>query len=417
MATSRIMKKTTITTSLLAMLAVMSACSSSGISLLPSDVRATLAADAASESRKITVDEVLARARNESEPEGGKTVLAKTNKRFSSFFKRKKKKGASPALAAADITTAGLSDTSDPIAAFLGSPEAEPDSVIAKTSPVDTIETAAVSAHTKRVNNAHVARAHHKNTAADGGLTNASIAQGWVETGPEDLEGLPVDGFANEDNADRAPWQAHRSDDADVLFSDYLERTEVQVGNDDEYNRTLQRAQHSATYEQDPKEVFEMASRIAGRAQPNHAAQATQTLSPNELVVRSKALAARNTKRTPKAANSNNELLARARALVTGGIDQRSAPVPTTTILRFEEGQHALTNSGEKALQQFIKAHADRKISVEAGLSGNGNAFEKLATAQARLSQLTKMAPTLERAERTIKPELEADTLRLSITQ
>jgi len=91
MATTRIAKRTVATSALIIMLGVMSACSSSGLSFVPSSLRATIAAEDAKEGRnKISVDDILTSAREE-DTRKNQTVLAKTRGKFASIFKRKKK--------------------------------------------------------------------------------------------------------------------------------------------------------------------------------------------------------------------------------------------------------------------------------------------------------------------------------------
>ena len=262
MATTRNTKRTATTVSLLIMLGVMSACSSSGLSLVPASLRASITAEDAKErNSKVSVDDILTSARKADEDDGGQTIVAKTRSKLTSLFKRKKQ-NPSPVFQPVETASLGFKTDKDAITAFLEQQTSEPNTVFAKTSNIDTISTASVSTvkksntqiepsasrfakqaevirkqfdqaseqpvrktSNKKRNNLRIASNNQR--AGDGGLTNAEIAKGWVETGPEDLAGLPIDGFSDDFDDNGAETEAILRGDAsaDIRFSQYLNKT------------------------------------------------------------------------------------------------------------------------------------------------------------------------------------------------
>ena len=363
MATTRNTKRTATTVSLLIMLGVMSACSSSGLSLVPASLRASLAAEDA-KGKNVSVDDILTSAREEDNDKGGQSIVAKTRGKFASIFKKNKKDTASAVFQPVATVSHGLKTDEDAIASFLEQQTSVPNTVLAKTSEIDTITTASVS--TVKKSSEHIAPsasqfakqadairkqfdqasdqparktktrsnlriASNNQRAGDGGLTNAEIAKDWVETGPDDLVGLPVDGF--DDEIDETETILRGEASADVRFSQYLNKTKSRISNERDYERQLQAAARQATYEQDASTVFKAAQRIAKQSPQPTVTQAginTPTIDPSEVLARSKALSARNKVKSAKTTTkqaSNKELLERARALVS-----RSKPAtPTTT--------------------------------------------------------------------------------------
>ena len=450
MATTRNTKRTATTVSLLIMLGVMSACSSSGLSFVPANLRASIAAEDAKEN-KVSVDDILTSAREEGDDKGGNTILAKTKGKFASIFKRKKKNTPSAVFQPVATASHALKTDEDAIAAFLEGQTAEPNTVLAKTSKIDTISTASVSTvkksseqidpndlrfakraeairkqfdqangkpvrkvKTKKRNNLRISSNNARtgiSRAGDGGLTNAEIAKSWVETGPDDLEGLPIDGFDDEYGAEtEAILRGDAS--ADVRFSEYLNKTKSRISNERDYERQLQAASREATYEQDATSVFKAAQRIAKQSpQP---AVTQPRIDPAEVLIRSKALNAKNkanaTQKTSASA-SNNALLERARALV-----KRTRPkTPTTTTMVLASGVTELSAAQKDQFSQFLAAHEGKPLRIEAGLGNEGTTFENLATAQARLKSIGNYSPAIRAAEQKIKPELQPNTIRLSV--
>ncbi|MEP1441506.1 MAG: hypothetical protein ABJK39_00695 [Hyphomicrobiales bacterium] len=446
MATTRNTKRTATTVSLLIMLGVMSACSSSGLSFVPANLRASVAAEDAKDN-KVSVDDILTSAREQDDDQGGKTVLAKTRGKFASIFKRKKKNTHSPVFQPVETTSHALKTDEDAIASFLEGQTAKPNTVLAKTSNIDTINTASVSTvkksservdaadsrfakraeairnqfdqtsdtparktKTKKRNNLRITSNNAR--AGDGGRTNAEIAKGWVETGPDDLEGLPIDGFDNDNGAEtEAILRGDTS--ANARFSEYLNKTKSRISNERDYERQLQEASREATYEQDATSVFKAAQRIA-KQNPQPPVASQPKVDPVEILARSKALNARNKANAAQATTtntSNNALLERARALVT-----RTQPaVPSTTTLVMASGSTNLTAAQQDQFAQFMAAHEGKPLKIEAGLGKEGSTFEKLATAQARLKSLGNYSPAIRAAEQQIKPELQPNTIRLSV--
>ena len=90
MATTRNTKRTATTVSLLIMLGVMSACTSSGLSLVPASLRASIITEDAKD-KKVSVNDILTSAREDDEDQGGQSIVAKTRGKFASIFKKKKK--------------------------------------------------------------------------------------------------------------------------------------------------------------------------------------------------------------------------------------------------------------------------------------------------------------------------------------
>ena len=449
MATTRNTKRTATTVSLLIMLGVMSACSSSGLSLVPASLRASIITEDAKD-KKVSVNDILTSAREDDEDKGGQSIVAKTRGKFASIFKKKKNDTASAVFQPVATASLGLKTDDDAIASFLEQQTGVPNTVLAKTSQIDTISTASVSTVKKSSTQvdpstshfakradairkqfdqaseqpAHKARAKTRNNlriasnnqrAGDGGLTNADIAKGWVETGPDDLVGLPVDGFID-DSADTEAF-LHDNASADVRFSQYLNKTKSRISNERDYERQLQEASRQATYEQDASTVFKAAQRIA-KQNPQPGATRTRTntaaIDPSEILARSKALSERNKVQSANATTknaSNNALLERARALVS-----RSKPAtPTTTTLVLASGATRLSAAQRDQLSQFMAAHEGKPLIIEAGLGNEGNTFEKLAKAQARLKSLANQSPAIRAAEQKIKPELQPNTIRLSV--
>ncbi|MEP3231551.1 MAG: hypothetical protein ABJO30_01840 [Hyphomicrobiales bacterium] len=452
MATTRNTKRTATTVALLIMLGVMSACSSSGLSLVPASLRASITAEDAKD-KKVSVNDILTSAREEEEDNGGQTIVAKTRGKFASIFKRKKK-NPSPVFQPVETASLNLKTDKDAIAAFLEEQTAEPNTVLAKTSSVDTISTASVSTvkkskaqtdpsasrfakqadairekfdnaseqpvrktKTKTRNNLRVTSNNQR--AGDGGLTNAEIAKGWVETGPDDLAGLPIDGFDDDFGNNGAETEAVLRGDAsaDVRFSQYLNKTRSRISNERDYERQLQEASREATYEQDASTVFKAAQRIAKQNPQSVATQPridTPKIDPSEVLARSKALNARNKANSTRATTekaSNNALLERARALVS-----RTQPAtPTTTTLVLASGATNLSASQRDQFSQFLAAHKGKPLKIEAGLGNEGNTFERLAKAQARLKSLANQSPAIRAADQQIKPELQPNTIRLSV--
>ena len=451
MATTRNTKRTATTVSLLIMLGVMSACSSSGLSLVPASLRTSIAAEDAKDN-KVSVDDILTSAREEDTDKGGQSIVAKTRGKFASIFKKKKKP--SPVFQPVETAALGLKTDEDAIAAFLEEQTAEPNTVLAKTSSVDTISTAAVSTVKKsseQINtndlrfakraeairkqfdqeNGKPARKVKPKTrnnlritsndqrAGDGGLTNAEIAKGWVETGPDDLAGLPIDGFGDDFDDSGAETEAVLRGDAsaDVRFSQYLNKTRSHITNERDYERQLQEASREATYEQDASTVFKAAQRIAKQNPQPIATQPrsdTPKIDPSEVLARSKALSARNKANSTRATTgeaSNNALLERARALVS-----RTKPAtPTTTTLVLASGATNLSAAQRDQFSQFLAAHEGKPLKIEAGLGNEGNTFERLAKAQARLKSLANQSPAMRAADQQIKPEFQPNTIRLSV--
>lgn len=434
------------------MLGVMSACSSSGLSLVPASLRASITAEDAKD-KKVSVDDILVSARQEDDNKGGSTILAKTKGKFASIFKRKKKNNPSAVFQPVETASRGLKTNDDAIAAFLEQQTSEPNTVLAKTSQIDTINTASVSTvkksservdpndsrfakraeairkqfdqasetpghktKAKRSNNLRIASNNTRvgnARAGDGGRTNAEIAKGWVETGPDDLAGLPIDGFDNDHGAEtEAILRGDAS--ADVRFSEYLNKTKSRISNESDYERQLQAASREATYEQDATSVFKAAQRIAKQSpQPTttHPRIDTAKIDPTEVLIRSKALSAQNKANQSTKKASNNALLQRARALVT-----RTKPAtPTTTTLVLAASATDLSAAQKDQFSQFMAANQGKPLIVEAGLGNEGNTFEKLAKAQARLKSLGNYSPAVRAAEQQIKPELQPNTIRLSV--
>lgn len=438
MAKPKMIQKALICGSFVVMLGVVSACSSSsGLSFIPNDLRATLEQDAAKKKGDVSVDDVLASARKAGAPESGETVIGKTRNRLTSLFKRGRKKS-SPVFSPVESKIANLEQEHDAIADFLGSNDERIDSVVAKTTEVDTTTTASVSAHSKSKRTDTLkkeaflrkAEALRQNThridgkqsktvssrkitrrtprlAGDGRPTNAAIAQNWVETGPADLEGLPVAGFDDNTGTDG------KDASADLLFSSYLERTQNTITNEKDYNRDLERAARSATYEQDATEVFERArslSAVQTSAPTREAeAEAEPKASPNELLAQSRALIARSRAARPE--TDNNDLLVKAHSM----LKKSAANAPKQAILTFNPQDTTLTKNHQGRIKKFIHHHKGRKITIEAGLGSEGSAFDKLARAQTRLGAITHTNPALTSAERVIKPDLPANTIRIGI--
>ena len=96
----------------IAIACALSGCGPTTASLVPSDVRATLAADARANAPKLTAEDILAKALGKEQ--GGETIVAKTN-----------------------TATSSSPDNEDA------------QTIIAKTSTVDTLTTAGVSTHSK----------------------------------------------------------------------------------------------------------------------------------------------------------------------------------------------------------------------------------------------------------------------------
>ena len=447
MATTRNTKRTATTVSLLIMLGVMSACSSSGLSLVPANLRASLAAEDA-KGKNVSVDDILTSAREKDNDKGGQSIVAKTRGKFASIFKKNKKGTASAVFQPVATASHGLKTDEDEIAAFLEQQTGVPDTVLAKTSKFDTISTASVSTvqkssehiepstsqfakqadairkqfdqasgqparKTRKRNNLRITSNNQR--AGDGGLTNAEIAKDWVETGPEDLIGLPVDGF--DDDIDETEVILRGDASADVRFSQYLNKTKSRISNERDYERQLQEASRQATYEQDATTVFKAAQRIAKQS-PQPAASQTRTntpaIDPSEVLARSKALSARNKVKSAKTTTkhvSNTALLERARALVSRS--QPATPTTTTLVLAADETQ--LSAAQRDQFSQFLAAHEGKPLIIEAGLGNEGNTFEKLAKAQARLKSLANQSPAIRAAEQKIKPELQPNTIRLSV--
>ena len=453
MATTRNTKRTATTVSLLIMLGVMSACSSSGLSLVPASLRTSIAAEDAKDN-KVSVDDILTSAREEDTDKGGQSIVAKTRGKFASIFKKNKKDTPSAVFQPVATASHGLKTDEDAIASFLEQQTAVPNTVLAKTSKIDTITSASVSTvkksstqidpsasqfakqanairkqfnqaseqpvrktRTKTRNNLRIA----SNTAraGDGGLTNAEIAKGWVETGPDDLAGLPVDGFGDgfdDDNGAETEAILRGDSSADVRFSQYLNKTKSRISNERDYERQLQEASRQATYEQDASSVFKAAQRIAKQSSQPAVTQTrinTPTIDPSEVLARSKALSERNKVQNAKTTKraSNNALLERARALVS-----RTKPqTPTTTTLVLASGATQLSAAQKDQFSQFIAAHEGKPLIIEAGLGNEGSTFEKLAKAQARLKSLANQSPAIRAAEQQIKPELQPNTIRLSV--
>ena len=447
MATTRNTKRTATTVSLLIMLGVMSACTSSGLSLVPASLRASLVAEDA-KNKNVSVDDILTSAREEGDDKGGQSIVAKTRGKFASIFKKNKTGTASAVFQPVETASHGLNTDEDAIALFLEEQTSKPNTVLAKTSNIDTMTTASVSTvkksneaidgdasrfakraeairkqfdqaseqparKTKTRNNLRIASNNQR--AGDGGLTNAEIAKDWVETGPDDLAGLPVDGF--DDDIDETEAILRGDAPADVRFSQYLNKTKSRITNERDYERQLQEASRQATYEQDASTVFKAAQRIA-KQNPQLAASQTRTntpaIDPAEVLARSKALSARNKGKSAKTTTkkaSNNALLERARALVS-----RSKPAtPTTTTLVLASNATQLSAAQRDQFSQFMAAHEGKPLLIEAGLGNEGNTFEKLAKAQARLKLLTNQSPAIRAAEQQIKPELQPNTIRLSV--
>ena len=447
MATTRNTKRTATTVSLLIMLGVMSACSSSGLSLVPANLRASLAAEDA-KGKNVSVDDILTSAREEDNDKGGQSIVAKTRGKFASIFKKNKKDTASAVFQPVATTSHGLKADEDAIASFLEQQASVPNTVLTKTSEIDTITTSSVS--TVKKSSEHIAPsasqfakqadairkqfdqasdqparktktrsnlriASNNQRAGDGGLTNAEIAKDWVETGPDDLVGLPVDGFDDDIDETEAILRGEAS--ADVRFSQYLNKTKSRISNERDYERQLQAAARQATYEQDASTVFKAAQRIAKQSPQPTVTQAginTPTIDPSEVLARSKALSARNKVKSAKTTTkqaSNKALLERARALVS-----RSKPAtPTTTTLVLAADETQLSAAQRDQFSQFMAAHEGKPLIVEAGLGNEGNTFEKLAKAQARLKSLANQSPAIRAAEQKIKPELQPNTIRLSV--
>jgi len=403
----------------------MSACTSSGLSLVPASLRASIITEDAKD-KKVSVNDILTSAREDDEDQGGQSIVAKTRGKFASIFKKKKKDTQSAVFQPVATASHGLKTDDDAIGSFLDQQTGVPNTVLAKTSGIDTITTASVSTvkksstlvdpstsqFAKRADAirkqfdqaseqpARKTRAKPRNNlritsnnerAGDGGLTNAEIAQGWVETGPDDLVGLPVDGFID----DGEHTEAFLNDDAsaDVRFSQYLNKTKSRISNERDYERQLQQASRQATYEQDASTVFKAAQRIAKQSPQPGAIQPrtnTSTIDPSEILARSKALSERNKVQSANATTkkaSNNALLERARALVS-----RSKPATSTTTT-------------------LVLASGATRLSA----AQRGNTFEKLAKAQARLKSLATQSPAIRAAEHKIKPELQPNTIRLSV--
>lgn len=325
---------------IIALAGALSACGPTTASLVPSDVRATLAADARANAPKLTASDILANAlgKNNAAKSGGESIVAKTN------------------------LSASSSDESD-----------EAQSIVAKTSTIDALTTAGISTHPK---------------TTDDELTNEELANKWVDSGLGDLDGSPakplgVDDFPLDSKfEDQADDYTGQPENADELFSSYQETTQSNVNDRDDYDLAIETKSREALDEQDAQAIFNAARAVQANG-------GKQNVDPNELLVRARTLLAAQ--------------------------NQEQQATPQETILQFAASETKLNQSHFAQVGSFIKQHPDKTIIVSAAPGSAGTAYEKLAAAEQRLTQLGHLAPQLAKATRKIAPHLPADTVEIKV--